>query len=190
MKLYHFTRKESLMGIALKGLLPHVPHEMPAMTMNMAVVWLTKQTTLKPTQADLEWMQQRGDEGWEEFTEAIVTNRDLRLTINIPVVGKKLWHYSTWLKQSNLVAYRGDQILTGSDVAQLMTPTTRSDWFIYFGTIKPRMIDVEPTAGNLLPSAERLLANAIEVGDDADMIAHLTAVRDQLRSLPPEQPVI
>jgi hypothetical protein len=51
MRLYHFTKRENLFGILMRGLRPGIP-DPPFLTDNQAVVWLTTQTSLKPTRAD------------------------------------------------------------------------------------------------------------------------------------------
>jgi hypothetical protein len=55
--------------------------------------------------------------------------------------------------------------------------------WIYFGTIKPARIELQPTRENMLPGIENSLASAIEKGD-AEGIARFTELRDQIKGLP------
>jgi hypothetical protein len=49
MIFYHFTSVKNLFGISAHGL---TPCDGGVMTMGREVVWVTRQETLKPTQAD------------------------------------------------------------------------------------------------------------------------------------------
>jgi hypothetical protein len=196
LKLYHYTRAENLLGISLRGLTPNVsPDEVGVMTMGQPVVWLTTQETLKPTQADLDHVAHRvGIEEAAAFGESMLIGRDTRLTVNLSTLSKKLIHYHSWLSTTDIVKADSrdpddtSRYFTGLDVLKWLPPSAKEHWWVYFGTIKPARIDLQITAGLALPSAEKILASAMEKGDPVG-IARATELREQIRAMPPDQPV-
>jgi hypothetical protein len=174
MKLYHYTQRKNLFGIATRGLTP-TPND-DFMTLWQPVVWLTTQETLKPTEADLAHFRtmpgyREGDDA--RFAEAMLLDVDVRLTVKIPTPDKRLVHYCTWMNEM------GHDILEATNPA----PTARKHWWLYLGTIKPSRIDLKLTPALALPGIESNIASAIEKGDD-DRIADLTALREQIRAAP------
>jgi hypothetical protein len=190
LRLYHYTYLKNLFGISVAGLTP-CKHDPPLdiMTMGQPVVWLTSQETIKPTQADLDYMDEQDAEA---FREQMFVGRDTRLTVNLSTMSKRLVHYHTWLRTTKLAAITNDPDappFTGKDFLKLcsLPPSAREHWWVYFGTIKPARIELK-TAGLALPGIEENLASANEKGD-ADRIARLTDLRDHLSALPHDQSV-
>ena len=160
------------------------------MTMGQPVVWLTTQETIKPTQADLDYMDEQDAEA---FREQMFVGRDTRLTVNLSTMSKRLVHYHTWLRTTKLAAITDDPDappFTGNDFLKLcsLTPSAREHWWVYFGTIKPARIELKMTAGLTLPGIEENLASAIEEGA-ANKVARFTELRDQIKSLPFGTPI-
>jgi hypothetical protein len=77
-------------------------------------------------------------------------------------------------------------LFTGRFLAEKLGPTAKRDWWIYFGTIPPHKIELRTTPTTMLPGIEDNLAEAIECAD-ADRIARLTWLRDEMKSLPCDQ---
>jgi hypothetical protein len=193
MKLYHFTKQENLLGIAMSGLEPQIAADVPVMTMGQLVVWLTTQQTLTPTEDDLAFMREHRANYVAEFTETLLPGRDFRLTVNLDqrLHRKKLFHYHTWMHETPITmsAYddNGEPIpatrLTGRDVLRLfpggLQPSSKNHWWIYLGTIKPGRI------ADVAEHIEASLANHIEQGN-ADGIKRLTELRDKVRAAPPD----
>jgi len=181
MKLYHFTKIENLFGIAALGLKPHVP-ECGHMTFGKPVVWLTTQETMTPKQADLDHIARvAGSENAKRFAEhgsmilwdgSVVT----RLEVTISTPNKKLVHYHKWLGTTP----------AGRDLLGIFPPSAKKHWFLYFGTIRPARIDLPVTPEVMLPGIEANIASAIEEADVERMVS-LTALRDQVKALPPDQ---
>ena len=191
LRLYHYTYLKNLFGISVAGLTP-CKHDPPLdiMTMGQPVVWLTTQETIKPTQADLDYMDEQDAEA---FREQMFVGRDTRLTVNLSTMSKRLVHYHTWLRTTKLAAITDDPDappFTGNDFLKLcsLTPSAREHWWVYFGTIKPARIELKMTAGLTLPGIEENLASAIEEGA-ANKVARFTELRDQIKSLPFGTPI-
>jgi len=190
-KLYHYTCRTNLFGIAVNGLTPN-KYEPPTdlLTMGLPVVWLTTQESLTPTAADLEHMR-RHDKDAERFKEATLLERDTRITVNLSTLSRRLVHWVTWLSTTNRVLVDAEnpddttRHITGRDVLQMFppTPTAKKHYWIYFGTIKPARIDLRPTPETMLPGIESNIASALEEGD-ADRVAQLSELRDQIRGFP------
>jgi hypothetical protein len=190
MILYHYTENKNLLGISLRGLKP--PDEGAGLlTMGQPVVWLTTQETLAPTQADLDHLRRtQSDEQIKPFVEAgtMILGPDTRLTIRLRTPDRKLVHYYSWLRTTDIAAMSDTGIITGRDLAEKMCPTARKHWWIYFGTIKPARIELNMTPMRALPGIEYNLADAIEENDPG-RIATITAFRDQMKALPLDQPI-
>jgi hypothetical protein len=187
MKLYHYTQRKNLFGIAMRGLTPTPNDELGFMTLWQPAAWLTTQETLKPTEAD--WAHHRTKPGYREeddarFAEAMLLERDVRLTVKIPTPDKRLVHYCTWMNEMTAYASDGTEHL-GRDILEATNPvpTARKHWWLYLGTIKPSRIDLKLTPALALPGIESNIASAVEKGDD-DRIADLTALREQIRAAP------
>jgi hypothetical protein len=187
LKLFHFTEKKNLLSIAMRGLTPNVP-DLSLTTMGQAVVWLTRQQTMKPTAADIAYLKASDHpEDLELFSESMLLNKDTRLTVNLSNVGKRLCHYQTWMQKTKITAaHDSGTVLTGADVLKLHQLPSIADWFIYFGTVPPHKIELETTAENMLPGVEHNLASAVEEGN-AERIASLTKMRDQMKALQLDQ---
>jgi hypothetical protein len=189
-KLYHYTKTENLFGISLDGLTPPTPNdELGFMTLWQPAVWLTTQETLKLTEAD--WAHHRTKPGYREeddarFAEAMLLERDVRLTVKIPALDKRLVHYCSWLRDSVARSSDGTEHL-GRDILEATNPapTERKHWWLYLGTIKPSRIDLRLTAALALPGIEHDLTSAIKEGD-GDRIARLTELREQVGAVPPD----
>jgi hypothetical protein len=191
LRLYHYTYLKNLFGISVAGLTP-CKHDPPLdiMTMGQPVVWLTTQETIKPTQADLDYMDEQDAEA---FREQMFVGRDTRLTVNLSTMSKRLVQYYTWLRTTKLAAITDDPDVppfTGNDFLKLcsLTPSAREHWWIYFGTIKPARIELQPTPENMLPGIEDCVASAIKEGE-ANKVARFTELRDQIKGLPFGTPI-
>jgi hypothetical protein len=200
LRLYHYTHSRNLFGIHLSGLLPS-KYDPPSdlLTMGQPVVWLTTQTTLAPTPADLEYLRARRDDGDElhsGFAESTLVGRDTRLPVNVSTLSKKLVHWYTWLSTTNIVCANADNLndtsrhLTGRKVLEMFppSPTSKEHYWIYFGTIRPARIELQPTSENMLPGIEDCLASAIKEGE-ANKVARFTELRDQIKALPFGTPI-
>jgi hypothetical protein len=62
--------------------------------------------------------------------------------------------------------FADSRAVTGADVLEAFppTPTAKEHWWVYFGTIKPARIELQPTPETVLPGIEHTLATAIEDG--------------------------
>lgn len=199
-RFYHFTQQKHLLGIAVSGLQPQIYEEVPQLTMGQPVVWLTTQETLKPSKEDLAYIQKRNELSpghYDGFEETLLPGRDMRLTVNLdPLVHrKKLAHYHTWMYETKIRMCDGgpdgpDELskeFSGRDVLNSFEHVPASKhWWIYLGTIKPSRIELNPTAGRMLPSIEHNLKRAIEEGD-AERVRHLTEMRDRVLTVSPDR---
>jgi hypothetical protein len=75
-------------------------------------------------------------------------------------------------------------ILKAIQQQQLRGSQSLANWWIYFGTIRPKKIDLDMTAGLALPGIDLMIEQATEAGD-ADRLASMTAIRDKLVTLDP-----
>lgn len=158
-----------------------------------AVLWLTRQETQKPTEADFEFMRGLGHGDKAAFAEQMFLHHDTRLTVNLSTASKRLQHYRTWLLKTKLTGVDADggKTFTGRDVLELEPSSAAAvqQWWLCFGTIAPDKIELERTPANLLPGIEHNLTLAIEEGNAA-RIANLTRMWEQMLSVPPDEPVV
>jgi hypothetical protein len=185
-KLYHYTSRKNLFGIAVGGLRPNKyapPTDL--LTMGQPVVWLTTQPSLTPSPADLDHMRHiHGVEG-ERFRDSMILERDTRLSVNLSMLTGKLVHWHSWMQTTSLMGVCADgRHITGRDVLETFPPgpAAKQHWWIFFGTIKPARIELQSTPETMLPGIEDTLTAAIERGD-TDTIARLTELRDQINAL-------
>lgn len=186
MRLYHFTEAKNLVGISIRGL---APQPCGPLTMGQEVVWLSTQETLRPTQADLDWGAVHLEEP-ERYREQMILGCDTRLTVHLSTASKRLVHYHTWLRTTKLVGISDDPdapLCVGNDLLKLATPSSHK-WWIYFGTIPPKKIELDLTPATALPGIKHNLADALESGE-AHRIAKLTQLLGKIEALPRDAPI-
>ena len=149
---------------------------------------MTRQANDETKAADIAYLKASDHpEDLELFSEEHAIAQRPRLTVNLSNVGKRLCHYQTWMQKTKITAaHDSGTVPTGADVLKLHQLPSIADWFIYFGTVPPHKIELEPTAENMLPGVEHNLASAVEEGN-AERIASLTKMGDQMKALQLDQ---
>jgi hypothetical protein len=141
-KLYHWTLKKNLPGIAKKGL---EPHNGGIMTLGHSCVWLTTQETLRPTAWDRRHYERhiKSAKKRHQFKDSMFANVDVRLVVNVPKT-RYLVRYHPWLCKQNVMTPDEDgqwQIYFGKEVAKVAcSHTPRKHWWLYLNSIEPSHI--------------------------------------------------
>jgi hypothetical protein len=152
--LYHFTFVAHVFPIlgwvhpddgtppVAEGIKPAVhPGDDGKMVGGQPVVWLTSRSSLVPTPADLDCVNSpacpwRPDRiaYWRE--RGTIDDRTAMLTVDLSPNSKRLRNYGRWVREQGRAHY-----------LEMLLPSTRTDWWVYFGTIsRDRVQDVSLTA--------------------------------------------
>jgi hypothetical protein len=128
MKLYHFTIRENLFLIHLRGLEPGIhqqrtdPGGMHWQTMGQPVVWLTTQESNRATQANVDHFKSHH---LEYNAGDTMFGGPVRLAVDVERHNKRLVKYTTFLESTRLVAIHPetrDPLYTGRDVLRGHAP--------------------------------------------------------------------
>ena len=141
MTLFHFTFVAHLFPIfgwqcldddvapTAEGIRPMRSDDDACMTYGRSVVWLTSRPSLKPTPADLDWLGSPlcplPPELIPHYREhGPIGDRTAMVVVDLSPNSKRLRHYGRWLRDQGLDL-----------VADRLSPSARTDWWVYFGAV-------------------------------------------------------